>query len=184
MTSATGVVAGLKDASPAGISMTSAPQSDPWLQAPGGAYSWLIRSEMSCPAARAVYAKPRKACLIETTYDPAGNVVPDHTMSAPVRPTSTPLSSNQSTSRFASASLRWTPRFGETWSAEPPTKGMRNAFGYSTIQLCWASVKPRPATSGSSQQFTRAAPATPRRKISSWSARMAARFSIQKSADE
>ena len=62
------------------------------------------------------------------------------------------------TSRFASASLRWTPRLGETWSADPPTNGIRNAFGYSTIQLCWASVKPRPATSGSSQQFTLAAP--------------------------
>src|SRR5688500_765351 len=33
---------------------------------------------MSCPAVRAVYAKPRKACLIETTYEPAGNVGPDH----------------------------------------------------------------------------------------------------------
>ena len=44
-----GVVLGAKEGS-SGISSTSDPQSRPWLHAPGGAYSWVIRSEMSWPA--------------------------------------------------------------------------------------------------------------------------------------
>ena len=44
-----GVVRGANVGS-SGISNTSAPQRSPWLHAPGGAYSWVIRSETSWPA--------------------------------------------------------------------------------------------------------------------------------------
>ena len=45
-------------------------------------------------------------------------------------------------------------------------------------------MKPRLATSGSSQQFGRGASLTPRTKILTWSARIWSRFAIQKSADD
>src|ERR671918_91680 len=75
LTASIGSVFGLNPA-PSGISTTSAPHSEPWAHAPGGAYSWVIRSEMSWPAARVVYARPRNAWSIQTTYDLLGNVRP------------------------------------------------------------------------------------------------------------
>ena len=80
-----------------------------------------------------------------------------------------PLSSSHLAMRLASPSLRW----------PPPLNGITYAFGYGTIQLCCASVKPRSVRSESEQQSGRSASVTPRRKTSTWSRMRPARLSIQ-----
>ena len=160
--------------------MTSAPQSDPWLQAPGGAYSWLIRSEMSCPAARA-YAKPRKACLIDTTRpggerrpgpDDVGpspadlDAVVEQPVDEPVRLGVAPLDAAVGRDLFGRP------------ADERDQEGLR-VLDHPVV-LVLRSLGRRPAGRRSSSP----GPVTPRRKISSWSSRMAFLFSTQKSAEE
>ena len=72
----------------------------------------------------AVSASPRCACVIQTTYEPLSNVCPPYV--APCFSSSTwiPFSSSQSTSRFASGSLRC-----------PVPSGITYPFGYSRIQM-------------------------------------------------
>ena len=56
------------------IVTTSAPQRKPLLQAPGGAYSSVTRSEMSSPTSSIVLASARSDWFIQTTYEPAWKV--------------------------------------------------------------------------------------------------------------
>ena len=90
--------------------------------------------EMLTPIDSAVSASPRFAWVIQTTYDCFSKLWPSKVTSCFSSCTSIPLKTSHSTSRFASASLRW------FWPSP-----ITYAFGYSYIQLLFVVERRRAA---------------------------------------